>query len=49
MINGSIDADGKTLNKKDALGIKSKGPVKIKAFETAEVLAIEVPMLTEEN
>ena len=44
VINGSVKVDGKTLDKRDAIGISEVDSFTIKATEDAELLAIEVPM-----
>jgi len=49
VIEGSIEVEGKKLNRRDAVGIAGLDKVTIKADSDAEVLAIEVPMIGEEN
>lgn len=49
VIEGSIEVDGKKLNRRDAVGIAGLDKINIKAEADAEVLAIEVPMIGEEN
>lgn len=44
VINGSVQADGKQLNKRDALGISETDSFSITADVDAELLAIEIPM-----
>ena len=44
VINGSVEVDGKKLNKRDATGIEGTDSFNILASEDAELLAIEVPM-----
>ena len=44
VINGSIEIDGKQLNKRDSAGISGTDTIKIKATADSELLAIEVPM-----
>ena len=44
VINGSVEIDGTTLNKRDALGISEVNQFTIKANVDAELLAIEIPM-----
>lgn len=44
VINGSVEVNNETLNKRDAAGISGTDNVEIKALEDAELLAIEVPM-----
>lgn len=44
VINGSVEVDGQSLQKRDALGISQTENFSIKALEDAELLAIEVPM-----
>ena len=44
VINGSVEVDGKKLDKRDAAGISEADNFVIKATEDAELLAIEVPM-----
>ena len=44
VINGSVEIDGTTLNKRDALGISESNQFTIKANVDAELLAIEIPM-----
>lgn len=43
-INGKVEVNGQTLNKRDALGISESGHFTITASEDAELLAIEIPM-----
>ena len=49
VIEGTIDVDGKKLNRRDAIGIAGLDKITIKAESDSEVLAIEVPMIGEEN
>ena len=44
VINGSVQVDGKQLNKRDALGISETDSFNITASADAELLAIEIPM-----
>lgn len=44
VINGTVEIDGQTLNKRDALGIAETESFTVKASEDAELLAIEIPM-----
>ncbi|HMJ46757.1 MAG TPA: pirin family protein [Ferruginibacter sp.] len=44
VINGSVEVDGKPLQKRDAAGISGTDSFTIKALEDSELLAIEVPM-----
>ena len=44
VINGSVEVEGKSLNKRDAAGIEETESFSITASEDAELLAIEVPM-----
>lgn len=44
VINGSVELEGNTLNKRDAIGISGTNQFSIKASTDAELLAIEVPM-----
>lgn len=44
VIDGSIDVEGKTLNKKDAIGISEIDSFKVKGTSPAQILVIEVPM-----
>ncbi len=44
VINGSVEIDGNTLNKRDALGISETNQFTIKATADTELLAIEIPM-----
>lgn len=44
LIEGSIEIDGKTLNKRDAIGVWNVDSVEIKIISPAELLVIEVPM-----
>ena len=44
VINGSVEIEGITLNKRDALGISETNQFSIKANVDAELLAIEIPM-----
>ena len=43
-INGSVEIEGTTLNKRDAIGISDANQFTIKANADAELLAIEIPM-----
>ncbi len=44
VINGSVEIDGTTLNKRDALGISETNQFTIKATTDTELLSIEIPM-----
>jgi quercetin 2,3-dioxygenase len=44
VINGSVEIDGKKLEKRDAAGIEGSDSFSITAGEDTELLAIEVPM-----
>lgn len=44
VINGSVEVNGETLGKRDAMGISEADAFRIKSLENAELLAIEVPM-----
>lgn len=44
VINGSVQVDGKQLNKRDAIGISETDSFSITANADAELLAIEIPM-----
>ncbi len=44
VIEGSIEVNGKTLNKRDAIGISEAESFDIKALSEADILAIEIPM-----
>jgi redox-sensitive bicupin YhaK (pirin superfamily) len=44
VINGVVDINGQSFNKRDAVGISGTDSFTIKASEEAELLAIEVPM-----
>lgn len=44
VINGMVEIDGQTLQKRDALGIAETESFTVKASEDAELLAIEIPM-----
>jgi redox-sensitive bicupin YhaK (pirin superfamily) len=46
VIEGAVQVDGQSLNKRDALGITETEKVNIEAMESAQLLAIEVPMLS---
>jgi quercetin 2,3-dioxygenase len=46
VIEGVVQTDGQSLNRRDALGIYETENVKIEALENAQLLAIEVPMLS---
>lgn len=45
VIDGSIEADGELLEKRDGLGITVSETIKIEAKENAEILLMEIPML----
>lgn len=45
VIDGKLDAHGKTLGKRDALGVSETDSISITAVETSDVLIFEVPML----
>jgi len=47
VIEGRIDIDGKTLSRRDAIGVTGIDCFAIKAMENSHVLVIEVPMLSE--
>jgi len=44
VINGTVEANGQQLNKRDALGISEVENFTVKASEDTELLAIEIPM-----
>ncbi|MES2429889.1 MAG: pirin family protein [Bacteroidota bacterium] len=44
VINGSVEVGGKTLGKRDAIGVSDADSFTITATEDTELLAIEVPM-----
>jgi redox-sensitive bicupin YhaK (pirin superfamily) len=44
VINGKIEVDGKTLGKRDAIGIEDTDKINFKSIEDSELLLIEVPM-----
>lgn len=44
VINGSVEVDGKQLEKRDALGISETSSFSVSAITDAELLAIEIPM-----
>lgn len=44
LIDGKIETEGNTLNKRDAIGIESAESLKIRVLDDSEVLVIEVPM-----
>jgi redox-sensitive bicupin YhaK (pirin superfamily) len=44
VIEGSIEINGQTLNRRDALGISETNSFEIKVTSDAKILAIEVPM-----
>jgi len=44
VVDGEVEVDGKTLQRRDAMGISETKDVKIHATAPAELLAIEVPM-----
>lgn len=44
VLDGRIETDGRPLGSRDGLGISGKNSFSIRALETSEVLAIEVPM-----
>lgn len=44
LLDGRVEADGRPLESRDGLGISGKESFSIRALETSEVLAIEVPM-----
>lgn len=44
VISGTVEVDGETLQARDAVGISEADKFRIKATETAELLAIEIPM-----
>lgn len=46
VIDGSIDANGQVLNKRDAAGVSETDVLKLSATTDSEVLLIEVPMLS---
>ncbi len=45
VIEGTVEIDGKTISRRDALGIDDIEQFSIKSIEDAKLLAIEVPML----
>ena len=44
VINGAVEVNGETFNKRDAVGIAESDKFDIKATADAELLAIEIPM-----
>lgn len=44
IIDGQVEINGKTLNKRDAIGISETKSFSIKAIENSEILLIDVPM-----
>ena len=44
VIQGQVEVDGKTLNKRDAIGISSTHEFSIHALDQAELLIVDVPM-----
>jgi quercetin 2,3-dioxygenase len=44
VIEGSVEAEGNVVNKRDAIGVWETGSVTIKASTNADVLVVEVPM-----
>lgn len=44
VLEGSVEAGGEKLNRRDAIGISETESFEVKASENAEVLLIEVPM-----
>ena len=44
LIEGSIEIDGQTINRRDALGITEAGEVTITCLKQSTILIIEVPM-----
>jgi len=44
LLEGSVDVQGKILNRRDAAGISDANEVSVKALTDSELLAIEVPM-----
>ena len=45
VIEGTIEVDGKKLNKRDAIGIWDTESIQVNADTNAQILAIEVPMV----
>lgn len=45
VIEGQVEIDGKTLNKRDAIGISEAEAFEIKAAADSDVIVFEVPML----
>ncbi|MDR2562865.1 MAG: pirin family protein [Prevotellaceae bacterium] len=46
LIDGKVEIEGQTLNKRDALGLRKADSFDIKALSSSDLLAIEVPDLT---
>ncbi|MBL8007878.1 MAG: pirin family protein [Ignavibacteria bacterium] len=44
IIEGSVELDGETLNRRDAAGIEGENEINFKTIEKSEILVIEVPM-----
>ena len=44
VIEGSVNAAGETLNKRDAIGAEETDSLEISALENSEILVIDVPM-----
>lgn len=45
VIEGKVEIDGETLNRRDGIGITDTELVKIKALDNAEILLMEVPVI----
>jgi hypothetical protein len=46
LIDGQVEAGGRQVSRRDAIGFSDTDKVSIKASEDSEILAIEVPMLS---
>jgi len=46
LIDGQVEAGGRQISRRDAIGISAADKISIKANEDSEILAIEVPMLS---
>ena len=44
VVNGSVEIDGKILNKRDAIGVWDTDKVDIRPLDNSELLLVEVPM-----
>ena len=49
VVEGSVEVEGITLERRDAIGVPEKKEIMITGLEDSKVLLLDVPMNLEEN